>query len=162
MNLKIILVFISCLTLLNCADVKKEKDTKVKSYKTSLYSDLEGNAVAIEDFKGKRILLNFWATWCTPCLQEMPSMVKAQEILKNEDYVFLFATTDSNSKIRDFKKNSKYPFQFLQFNSTLDKLNIYALPATFVYDTQGNKVKRFDGATEWDSEEMLHQLRAIK
>lgn len=162
MNLKYILVFICCITMLNCVDKKNEKTTVVKAKHTSLYADLEGNNVEIKDFKGKRVLLNFWATWCTPCLKEMPSMQKAQEVLKDENYVFLFATTDNLDKINQFKKNNNYPFQYLQFKSTLDKLNIYALPATLIYNTSGKQVKRIDGATEWDSEEMLDQLRAIK
>jgi len=161
MSLKKIFFLCCCISLLNCADVKKEKGIEIKPVITSLYTDLEGNPVAIKDFKGKRILLNFWATWCTPCLKEMPSMAKAQEVLKNENYVFLFATTDNLDKIDQFKKNNDYPFQYLQFKSTLDKLNIYALPATFIYDTEGNEVKRIDGATEWNSEKMLEQLRKI-
>ena len=162
MNIKYILVFICCITMLNCSDVKNKKTIENKVIKTSLYIDLEGNTVKIQDFKGKRILLNFWATWCTPCLKEMPSMLKAQEILKDENYVFLFATTDNLDKINQFKKNNDYPFQYLQFKSTLDKLNIYALPATLIYNAEGSQVKRIDGATEWDSKEMLDQLRAIK
>jgi thiol-disulfide isomerase/thioredoxin len=148
--------------VLNCVDVKKEKVTEDKVNKTSLYTDLNGNSVALDNYKGKKVLLNFWATWCTPCLKEMPSMVNAQETLKNDNYVFLFATTDKLEKINQFRKNKKYPFQFLQFNGTLDKLNIYALPATFIYDTNGKQVKRIDGATEWDSEGILTLLRAIK
>ncbi len=161
MSLRYIFVFMCCISILSCAD-KQKRNTEVKFTTTSLYVDLEGNSVQINDFKGKRVLLNFWATWCTPCLKEMPSMEKAQEILKDENYVFLFATTDSLVKIKQFKKNSNYPFQFLRFKGTLDKLKIYALPATFIYDTNGNQVKRIDGATEWDSEEMLDQLRAIE
>jgi len=154
---------LSCFSLLiSCHHAQNKGINKKKSEIVSLYIDLEGNSVALNEFKGKRILLNFWATWCTPCLKEMPSMERAQEVLKNENYVFLFVTTDSLEKIKHFKKNNNYPFQFLQFKSTLDKLNIYALPATFIYDTNGNQVKRIDGATEWDSEEILNQLRAIQ
>jgi thiol-disulfide isomerase/thioredoxin len=148
--------------LISCNHTQKKDIVNDKAEITSLYVDLDGNSIAIKDFKGKRVLLNFWATWCTPCLKEMPSMEIAQELLKNENYVFLFATTDNLEKINQFKKNNRYPFQFLQFKSTLDKLKIYALPATFIYDTKGNQVKRIDGATEWDSKETLTLLRTIK
>ncbi len=162
MNFRYILI-LSCFSLLiSCNHVQKKGIAKDKAKITSLYTDLEGNSVQIADYKGKKVLLNFWATWCTPCLKEMPSMAKAQEILKGENYMFLFATTDNLEKINTYRKNNNYPFQFLQFNSTLDKLKIYALPATFIYDTKGNQVKRIDGATEWDSEEILNQLRAIQ
>jgi len=162
MNLKFILIFSYCFLLINCTDAKKKSTVVSEPNKASLFVDLEGNNVAIEDYKGKRVLINFWATWCTPCLKEMPSMAKAQELLKDDNYVFLFATTDSFEKINQFKASNNYPFQFLQFKSTLDKWNIYALPATFVYDTNGEMAKRIDGATEWDSEEMLNVLRSIE
>ena len=147
--------------MLNCGEVSKS-DQKFKSNEEiSMYFDLDGNDVKISDYKGKRVLINFWATWCTPCLIEMPSMENAQEALKDENYVFLFATTDDIDKIKNFEKNNSYNFKFLKYNGTLDKLNIYALPATFIYNSKGEMVKRIDGVTEWDAEEMLAQLRDI-
>ncbi|MCF6346869.1 MAG: TlpA family protein disulfide reductase [Flavobacteriaceae bacterium] len=164
MSFKYILIFSCCFLLISCGDAqKKNKNTiVVKKDVTSIYTDLERNSVQIADYKGKKVLLNFWATWCTPCLKEMPSLANAQEILKDENYIFLFPTTDNLKRIKQFQKNNNYPFQFLQYNSTLDKLKIYALPATLIYDTKGNEVMRIDGATEWDSEEILNQLRAIQ
>jgi len=161
MNLKYLFIYICCIALLNCAKVQN-KD-KINTINTeSLYVDLEGNAINLKELQGRRILLNFWATWCTPCLKEMPSMARAQEALENENYVFLFATTDNLETIHQFKKKTNYPFHFIQFKGTLDKLNIHALPATFIYNTKGKKVKRIDGATDWASEELLNQLRAVQ
>jgi len=164
MRFNYILIFSCCLLLINCGDSqKKDKEVPpVITNVTSLYTDLDDNPVHLSDFKGKRVLLNFWATWCAPCLKEMPSLANAQEILKDENYVFLFPTTDDLKRINAYKKKKKYPFQFLQYKSTLDKINIYALPATLIYDTKGNEVMRIDGATEWDSEEIINQLKAVK
>ncbi|QCX38870.1 TlpA family protein disulfide reductase [Aureibaculum algae] len=126
------------------------------------FKDLEGNSVLLSDFKGKRILMNFWATWCVPCIEEMPSMAETQELLASENYIFLFATTDELSKIDKFKEKHQFPFQYLRYQSSLDKLNIHALPATFIYNTKGALVKRFDGAQEWNSVEMMKQLKSIE
>ena len=161
MSFRVIILLISFVLLLNCGEESKSDQKFEYNEKISLYFDLDGNEVKISDYKGKRVLVNFWATWCTPCLKEMPSMEKALELLKNENYVFLFATTDDIDKIRDFKKNNNYNFNFLQYKGTLDKLNIYALPATLIYNSKGKMVMRIDGATEWDAEEMLDQLRDI-
>jgi len=133
-----------------------------KSETMATYTDLEGNAVTLSEFKGKKILLNFWATWCLPCLEEMPSMEIAQQKLASENYVFLFATTDKVNKINSFKEKHSYPFKFIQYKESLDKLDIYALPVTFIYNTDGKMVKRIDGATEWDTEEVLNQLKEIQ
>ncbi|MCF6223204.1 MAG: TlpA family protein disulfide reductase [Flavobacteriaceae bacterium] len=168
MQFKSILIFLSFFLLLNCGDVKKEnisqkegvKQNKEKSL--ALYTNLKGENVSLENFKGKRLLVNFWATWCTPCLQEMPSLVHAQELLKDENYVLLFPTTDKLETIKIFNDKKKYPLEFLHYSGTLDQLNIYALPATLIYNAEGKMVKRIDGATEWDSAEIINLLKAIK
>ena len=125
------------------------------------YKDLNGNVVRLSDFKGKRILLNFWDTWCTPCIEEMPSLEKAQDLLQLENYVFLFATTDQVAKINRFTKQHPFSFQYVQYQKSLDKLNIHALPVTFIYNTEGEMVKRIDGAADWESKEMITQLKAV-
>jgi len=162
MRFKKLLIFFCFSLLLNCADSSKKNSPKIENAEEALYTDLEGNLISISDFKGKKILLNFWATWCTPCLKEMPSMERAQKILQNENFIFLFATTDNVEKTLKFKQNHNYPFQYILYRKSLEKLNIYALPATFIYNSEGVMVKRFDGMNEWDSEELLSQLKAIQ
>ncbi len=147
---------------MSCGDVKKEKTIVKESKIPALFVDLKGENISLDSYKGKRLLVNFWATWCTPCLQEMPSLVRAQEILKDENYVFLFPTSDDLDKIIAFNKRKNYPLQFLHYTSTLDKLNIYALPTTLIYDTKGKMAKRIDGATEWDSDEIINLLRSVE
>ena len=92
----------------------------------------------------------------------MPSLVRASEILENENYVFIFPTTDDLEKIKAFNKIKNCPLQFLHYTSTLDKLTIYAFPATLIYNTKGEMVKRIDGSTEWDSEEIINLLKNIQ
>lgn len=162
MQYKLFLIFFGFCLFVNCRDVEKEKALGEKSKNTTLFINLEGKNVDLKNYQGKRVLVNFWATWCTPCLQEMPSLVRAQEILANENYVFLFPTTDNLKKIMAFNKIKSYPLQFLHYTSTLDQLNIYALPATLIYNTKGEMVKRIDGSTEWDSKEIISLLKNIQ
>lgn len=162
LRFKSLLIFFSFFLLVNCGDVKKKETIVEKPDSPSLYINMANEDVNLVNYKGKRILLNFWATWCTPCLQEMPSLVRAQEILQDDNYVFLFPTTDEISKIEEFNNSKKYPLNFLHLTSTLDQLNIYALPATFLYNSGGEMVKRIDGATEWDSEEIINLLKTIQ
>jgi thiol-disulfide isomerase/thioredoxin len=148
--------------LVTCTSAKKEKVLEKESDTPALYVNLKGENVYLKDYLGSRIVVNYWATWCTPCLQEMPSLVNAQEILKNENYTFLFPSTDKIEKIASFNKAKNYPLQFLHYTSTLDKINVYALPATMIYGTKGELIKRIDGATEWDSEETINLLKSIE
>ncbi|MBJ2174520.1 TlpA family protein disulfide reductase [Aureibaculum sp. A20] len=153
MSLKHTIFSILFIIIIGCAQ---------KSESTADFKDLEGNSVLLSDFKGKKILVNFWATWCVPCIEEMPAMAEAQELLASENYIFLFATTDEMAKIDKFKEKHQFPFQYVRYQSSLDKLNIHALPATFIYNTKGELVKRWDGAQEWNSKEMIKQLKSIE
>jgi thiol-disulfide isomerase/thioredoxin len=130
--------------------------------KAPIFEDLEGQPVSLADYKGKKVLLNFWATWCRPCLEEMPSLLKAQDILEKEDYVFLLASEQSIKIINDFKAKKDYDFTFLKLNGTLAAQQINALPTTFVYNTAGEKVETILGGVVWDSDAMIEKLKSIQ
>ncbi len=157
-------------TVLSCKNEVKERPGKnggepieeVTKVITSTFEDLDGNPVELRDFSGKRILVNFWATWCKPCIEEMPAMLRAQEALVDENYVFLLASDQSLEKILAFKEKKKFDFRFLKFNGSLADMQISALPATFIYNGSGKFVNRIDGATEWDSPRILGKLKAIQ
>jgi thiol-disulfide isomerase/thioredoxin len=127
------------------------------------FTDLSGNGVALADFKGKLVLLNLWATWCQPCLKEMPSLVKLQE--KSEDKLIVAAVSEDRGG-----KDVVEPFVA---KHGLDKMKIYldpksavghafsvrGLPTTLVIDTKGQVVGRVEGAAEWDSDKMAKLLQ---
>ena len=156
-------VFVIILLVLSISiSCKGERKEEVRnSKKVTLFSDLNGVPVSLEQFKGKRILVNYWATWCVPCLKEFPSLVKAQELLSNDNYVFLFPSPDGVEKIKVFNESKSYPLQFLSLNESLDKLDIYALPSTIIYTTDGSVYKRIDGATDWSAPEIIELLRDV-
>ena len=128
----------------------------------STYVDVAGNTFELSDYKGKRILLNYWATWCKPCIEEMPSMVEAQTLLEKENYIFLLASDQSMEKIKAFQEKKKFDLRFVKFNGSLASEEITALPATFIYNEKGEKVERIDGATEWNSPEIIQKLKNIQ
>lgn len=129
---------------------------------TAEYTDLEGNALAIKDFKGKRVLLNYWATWCRPCIEEMPDLLKLQSHLAQENYIFLLASDQSIQKIKDFKSAKGYDFNFIKYNGSYAQHQINALPVTIIYNAAGEQVSRFDGGMSWDTPEMVKQLKNIR
>ena len=136
--------------------------TQVEASTTSDYQDLEGNAIDLADYKGKKVLLNFWATWCRPCIEEMPSLMRSQEILSSENYIFLLASDQSVKKTVDFIAAHDFDFNFIKFNGSLAELQINALPVTFIYNEAGEQVERITGAIEWDAPEMIERLKAIE
>jgi len=127
------------------------------------FTDLSGNGVTLADFKGKLILLNLWATWCQPCLKEMPSLEKLQE--GSGDKLAVAAVSEDRGG-----KDIVEPFVA---KLGLDKVKIYldpksavghavaarGLPTTLVIDGKGFVVGRVEGAAEWDSEKMAAVLQ---
>lgn len=111
--------------------------------------DLNDHAINLKEYKGKIIFINFWATWCKPCLEEMPSIQKAQEILKDKNIVFLFASDELAEQIVSFKSEHDYNFNYVR-TENLAELNILALPTTFIFDTYGKLVFNEMGYRKWD------------
>ena len=126
-----------------------------------LLTDLEGNEILLERFKGKTIFLNFWATWCRPCLAEMPDIENASKILEQENYVFLAASDEDLSKINEFVTKYDYSFQFVHLERSVFDLDIMALPTTMIIDKNGEIIYNEVGARDWASESELDNLRKL-
>jgi len=168
MQLRPVLFAFLAATILSCKDVKEEKnkepepiELEAEKVSTSLYEDLDGNPVALADYKGKKILLNYWATWCRPCIEEMPGLVKLQDILEQENYVFLFASDQSIAKISDFKNARDFDFKYLKYNGAYADQKISAIPVTFIYNEVGEQLLRINGSTTWDNPLMIEKLRQL-
>lgn len=159
--MKLNIVFLIFLFIFfGCKESHKEvilEDTAIKVEST--YEDLEGNPIELSDYLGKKVLVNYWATWCRPCIAEMPAMENLKKAMAEENYVFLFASDQSVKKIMDFKKSKKYQLDFIKFNGNYSDLEITALPVTIIYDEAGEQVLRIVGATDWDAQEMITKFK---
>lgn len=103
------------------------------------YQDLDGNEIKLSDFKGKHILINFWATWCAPCIKEFPELNEAYKEL-NDDFIFIMVSDESIDKIKKFAANKPYLFVFAKTNNLMVK-GITFVPQTFVLGKDGNTIK---------------------
>lgn len=114
--------------------------------------DLKGNHHKLEDYKGKVVLLNFWATWCVPCATEMPLLAEMQSRYKNK-IVILAASIDDpadKAKLEPFLQKHKAGNLTLMVGPTLDTLSDFgmgsALPDTLFYDADGKLAAKSVGA----------------
>lgn len=127
--------------------------------------DQEGKFVQLTDFKGKVVIINFWATWCPPCRKEMPSMQRAWEKLQKEDIVLLAINVGEDSDAI-FAFTAEYPVEFPllmdKTSSVSREWRVRGLPSTYVIDPQGRIIYRAIGGREWDAPELLEQIRALK
>ncbi|TDI68773.1 MAG: TlpA family protein disulfide reductase [Bacteroidetes bacterium] len=123
--------------------------------------DLEGNPVDLKLLAGKKIFLNFWATWCKPCILEMPSIERAEKLLADDDFVFLIASDESVGRIKRFQATKDFKLQFVRLETPFPDIGIMSLPTTLIIDQSGKIAMNQSGALEWDSPEVLEKLRGI-
>jgi thiol-disulfide isomerase/thioredoxin len=120
-----------------------------------IVSDGEGADVDLGRFKGKALLINVWATWCAPCVAEMPSLNRLQAKLGSDSFAVLPIAVDEQSldKVKAFLAEhqlDKLP-ALLDANHALDKvLRIAALPTSLLVSPEGKIVARFTGDNKWD------------
>lgn len=111
-------------------------------------TDLNEKPINLEQYKGKTVFINFWATWCKPCMEEMPSIEKAQTILQNKNVVFLMASTETADQTRDTRMQHPFNFNYTRIEN-LEELNVQALPTTFIFTPKGTLVFSETGSRNW-------------
>jgi peroxiredoxin len=113
---------------------------KVKAVDFTL-KNLQGEEISLSSLKGKKIMLNFFATWCGPCKTEMPDMQKLHEETKDSNLIILAVNLgESEAVVKSFMQNNKYSFPvLLDTKGTLSgKYNVSAIPTTYFIDKEGN------------------------
>jgi peroxiredoxin len=117
------------------------------------FPGLDGKKVSLADYKGKVVLLNIWATWCAPCVAEMPSMQKLYQELKHEDFELLAVSVDESGAeaITPFMEKHKLSFPVL-LDPRGDIKSLYqvtGIPESFLIDKDGIIVEKVIGPRDW-------------
>lgn len=131
------------------------------------YVDTTGKAYAKQDLDGKVVVVNFWATWCKPCLKEIPDFSRAYERYKDKGVVFLGILTDTpdNSTLLNFQSDNEMTYPVVRANSDIMMSFQYpeSLPTTFVFDRGGKEVfARVGAVSEQSLSAVLEPLVAQK
>ena len=161
---KIILKTLWCFLLLSCnsgiTNNKSFTDLESLQIKTS-FVDLYENKLDLAVYKKGKIVLSYWATWCAPCINEMPGLKKAEEILEEYGYTFLLVSDETLDKISEFKEDWNFDFNFLKSTKSFETLGVYAMPTSYIFDENGKIIETIVGAIKWDSEEMINKLKML-
>jgi peroxiredoxin len=116
--------------------------------------DPAGKKVSLKDFRGKLVMLNFWATWCTPCREEMPAMEKLYQEFKDRNFVVLAVSIkDRKQEALNFVKELKltYPITFDPEGEVAVLYGAWGLPATYLIGPKGEGLARMWGPADWYS-----------
>lgn len=127
-------------------------------------SNLEGKQVSLDDFKGRVVLINFWAKWCSPCVQEMPSIDRLNTAVKEDGIVVLTINIgESKSAISEFINDNNYKFETLldKSKTVSSKFGVRSIPSTFIINKKGEITGTKIGAHEWDSEGVIEILKEL-
>ncbi|MCC2640865.1 MAG: putative Thiol-disulfide oxidoreductase [Nitrospira sp.] len=127
-------------------------------------NSLDGRSVQLADLKGKVVVVNFWATWCGPCKEEMPAFERLRQKLDPERFALLTITTDlQRDGIKHFLANLHVQLPVL-FDENQDVSQAYlvrALPTTVLIDRQGMLIGRAVGPREWDAPKTVQTLQGM-
>jgi thiol-disulfide isomerase/thioredoxin len=113
-----------------------------------MFKDLQGHAQRLQDYRGKWVLVNFWATWCPPCLEEIPDLQELHEAHKKSDLVVIGVALDSSKEsVVEFvaKKKISYPMVFGDYDMAAQVGEVEALPTSYLYDPTGKLVSYQQG-----------------
>ena len=127
-------------------------------------SDLDGNEVSLSNYQGKVIMLNFWATWCPPCRNEMPSMESLYKKMEDNNFIILAINIQENiSAVKDFIQKNKYTFPVIldETGTTSVKYQIRSIPTTYIIDTKGKIAGVYTGSRDWNSSDVVNILKAL-
>ena len=124
--------------------------------------DIDGNRQDFADFSGQVLVLNFWATWCGPCVAEMPSLSRLREATSDVDVALACVTREPVEKVRAFldKRDVDLPIYVLDGDEP-ECFKSRGIPATFVLDKKGTIVLRHFGAAAWDDESVVGFVRGL-
>jgi peroxiredoxin len=127
--------------------------------------DLDGTLHRMADYRGRVVIVNFWATWCPPCREEMPSMQRTWEAVKAEGIVLLAVNVgETEDQVWGFTAN--YPVEFPLLldgdGHAIGRWPVKGLPTTFVVDPEGRIAYRAIGGRAWDDKRILDLIRGLK
>lgn len=173
----ILLLFVACLLLPLTACTKSDSPKAVSGAAVTVAKEkspapdvtvvslANGTPLKLSDLKGKVILLNFWATWCPPCREEMPSMVKLNSFMAGKPFQMVAISIDEGGKqaVDSFFKESGFtlPTYFDESGASTKSYGITGVPETFIIDKQGILVKKIIGGAAWDSPEVVAFLEGL-
>ena len=176
-NLIMISAAIAMTLLMACTNSKQEDTTSATQQQTDsntavsaslqpalptfAVEDINGNRVNLQSFKGKKVFVNLWASWCPPCKREMPSIEKLYHSVDTNRVAFIMISLDDAfEKAKTFIGSAKLQLPIFYPAENLPALfNVGGIPSTFIFNEDGELIKRMDGADFYDTDDYRALLK---
>jgi thiol-disulfide isomerase/thioredoxin len=130
-----------------------------------VFKDMQGHEQRLQDYRGKWVLVNFWATWCPPCLQEIPDLIALYEAHKKSDLAIIGVALDSTKEsVVEFvaKKKISYPVVVGDYDLAAQVGEVELLPTSYLYDPAGKLVSYQEGVVTRESVESYIRSKSKK
>lgn len=142
-------------------ELSKEK----KNISNLTFKDHKEKEISFSDFKGKILLVNFWATWCAPCIKEMPSLDRLETKINGDfDVIAISVDRDGVEKVTDFFDENKISNleKFFDIKNSLAKeMNLYGVPTSFFVNKEGDLIGYYQGDMEWDNDTVINFINYL-
>ena len=158
---------ISEIAALRDGDMKKlNLHSEPRAVSDKSFEHEDGREVTLADFRGKLVLLNFWATWCGPCREEMPMLAQLQEELGGDQFEVLTLASGHNpppamKKFFEKIEVDNLPLHRDPQQAVARDMAVFGLPNTVILNADGQEIGRLQGEADWSSESALAILRAL-
>lgn len=127
--------------------------------------DLAGKTHKLEDYRGKVVMVQFWASWCAPCLKEMPSMMRLEKKLAGKPFAILAVNMGEAEKdvktFLDTKIKADFTILMDPDGQSVAAWKVFVAPSTFIVDPKGNIRHTLQGGAEWDEAEYVKVLTGL-
>ncbi len=157
------MVFVLLLSsLLACSAGSSVETAESSSIRDELtLTDGQGKSVSLEDSADKYLLVNFWATWCRPCIAELPSITALRDSLGNEPIEFILVTNESPEQTGNFLQDKGINIPGYHMPDAVDKFQLVGFPTTLVISPEGEIVLKIEGAIEWNDASNVNRIRRL-
>lgn len=133
------------------------------------FENTEQTSISLGEYRDKVILLNFWATWCPPCVKEMPSMERLRQHFKGQPFeIVAINAGEQNAAVDAFLLEMEsrgtpltFPVLLDQKGRSFREFGLKGLPMSFIFDREGKKLETVGGGVEWDSEENIAKFEKL-
>jgi len=130
------------------------------------FNDADGAAKSLDDFKGRALVINLWATWCPPCVAEMPALDRIAALLRDEGFSVLPLSSDRGgaAQVRAFYERTgvmNLPVLLDPRGAAARLLGARGLPTSIIVNRRGEEAARVEGDVAWDRADMLAALRRL-